>query len=600
MKKSILIIFCYVLIMSVSTRAQQNSAPVIKVPGAQNVAAGQPLIFDISATDPDTKQTLTFSAINMPSLASLNKTSATTAQFKWIPSGNQSGPYRVTFRVKDNGSTSLSDSSSVVISIRKNSPPVISGISTIAGSPTKEIKFSVSATDPDKGQILDFSATALPAGAVLRQRGGSMADFTWTPTGKQTGTHVINIEVKDKGTPALKDTHKVSIIIGNSTPDITIPSPQTVASGKQLKFVVNGSDADNGQILAINVSGLPSGATLRQISTERTEFSWTPRSEQIGVYNVTFSVKDNGLPIKSTSKTLKINVLRVGSWVKAKGVIPRYEGKLNVLTGLQVIENNLVAGNDSGVFISADNGDSWTPANNGLDDLNVSALAVSENKLFAGTKSGLYISTNSGQSWEKINNNLTNTVIVGLTAKGSVILARTESAVLLSTDSGVNWSQTYNKPGSTIDAAIDEGSLYLGQQPDLCRSTNNGQDWTCKPLGPLFPPLATPIIVNGNKIITGGCGTLPGSVISTDYGNSWSALSINPTGGICSYIKMGSDLLITSGITDEVFISTNFGLSWVLNEKSIKKISHFAARGNLVFAVTSSGELYKVTIYGSY
>ena len=61
---------------------------------------------------------------------------------------------------------------------------------------------------------------------------------------------------------------------------------------------------------------------------------------------------------------------------------------------------NLFAGTyGDGVFLSTNNGASWTAVNNGLTDLYVWALAVSGTNLFAGTYgSGVFLSTNNGTS----------------------------------------------------------------------------------------------------------------------------------------------------------------------------------------------------------
>ena len=108
------------------------------------------------------------------------------------------------------------------------------------------------------------------------------------------------------------------------------------------------------------------------------------------------------------------------------------------------------AGTDGGVFLSTNNGTSWTAVNTGLTDTDVYALAVSGTNLFAGTvemasffplttaqvglrripgyeywylfllplavrislpelMAGVFLSTNNGTSWTAVNTGLTNT-----------------------------------------------------------------------------------------------------------------------------------------------------------------------------------------------
>ncbi len=104
-------------------------------------------------------------------------------------------------------------------------------------------------------------------------------------------------------------------------------------------------------------------------------------------------------------------------WVQTNGP---YGGIVNCLA---VSGTNLFAGTGrGGVFLSTNNGTSWTAVNNGLTNTNVYALAVSPasggtggTNLFAGTwGDGVFLSTNNGISWTAVNTGLTNTRVWSL------------------------------------------------------------------------------------------------------------------------------------------------------------------------------------------
>jgi photosystem II stability/assembly factor-like uncharacterized protein len=60
-----------------------------------------------------------------------------------------------------------------------------------------------------------------------------------------------------------------------------------------------------------------------------------------------------------------------------------------------------------GTFRSADNGETWTPVNNGLTATDVRALATNAaGDLFAGTFGGVFRSTDDGDTWTAVNNGL--------------------------------------------------------------------------------------------------------------------------------------------------------------------------------------------------
>jgi hypothetical protein len=107
-------------------------------------------------------------------------------------------------------------------------------------------------------------------------------------------------------------------------------------------------------------------------------------------------------------------------WVQTNGP---YGG---MIISFAVSGTNLFAGTDSGgVFLSTNNGTSWTVVNNGLTNTDVYALAVSGTNLFAGTGGGVFLSTNNGTSWTEVNNGLTNTHVYTLAVSGTNLFAGT-------------------------------------------------------------------------------------------------------------------------------------------------------------------------------
>ena len=148
-----------------------------------------------------------------------------------------------------------------------------------------------------------------------------------------------------------------------------------------------------------------------------------------------------------------------GQWVKIN--VPFGGGCRNFdislpsgVSAFAVTGNNMFVGIDSGVFLSTNNGASWTAANFGLPatasnySCVVNRFTVSGNNIFAGTDEyGVYISANNGTSWKAVNNGLTQYLMQGswstinlLAICDSAIFAETYlGGICLSTDNGVNW-----------------------------------------------------------------------------------------------------------------------------------------------------------------
>jgi hypothetical protein len=85
----------------------------------------------------------------------------------------------------------------------------------------------------------------------------------------------------------------------------------------------------------------------------------------------------------------------------------------------------------SGLFLSNDNGSTWTPVNTGLSPTNhVNAFTVSGNYIFAGTYDvGVFLSTNNGTTWASINTGLNNAHVYKLAVKGDTIFAGCNNGV---------------------------------------------------------------------------------------------------------------------------------------------------------------------------
>jgi hypothetical protein len=80
-------------------------------------------------------------------------------------------------------------------------------------------------------------------------------------------------------------------IVGNQKPVFTAVAAITKAARDTVKFVVNATDPNTGDVLTYSVVGLPTGA---KFDTTRT-FFWVPTISQYGSYKVSFLVSDGQL-----------------------------------------------------------------------------------------------------------------------------------------------------------------------------------------------------------------------------------------------------------------------------------------------------------------
>jgi hypothetical protein len=244
---------------------------------------------------------------------------------------------------------------------------------------------------------------------------------------------------------------------------------------------------------------------------------------------------------------------------------------------------NLFAGTYSGeVFLSTNNGTSWTAVNSGLTNSFVYCLAVSpasggteSTDLFAGTNGGVFLSTNNGKSWKPVNAGMTSATVYALTVSpasgagtGSTsVFAGTAGGVFLSTDNGTTWSPV--NAGMTnsyvTSLAASGGKLLAGTYGGgVFLSTNSGEAWTAVNsglTGRYVNTFAVSPVPGGTNLFA---GTSTGGVsLSTDGGNSWTAVNSGLTDlDVRSLAVSGTNLFAGTGAKGGVFLSTNNGVTW--------------------------------------
>jgi len=198
----------------------------------------------------------------------------------------------------------------VIISYPTESPlpinhaPVLAPIGNQNVNEGATLSFTLSATDPDSGDILTYSASNLPSGATFDP---NTRTFSWTPNYGQAGNYSdVEFVVTDNGSPMMLDLEDITITVGhvNRAPVISNPGPQQVLEHATLAFTVSATDPD-GDAVTLSASGMPSGATFNPSTGV---FSWTPGHPTAGVYTPTFKATDNGTPVASSSVDVVITV----------------------------------------------------------------------------------------------------------------------------------------------------------------------------------------------------------------------------------------------------------------------------------------------------
>ncbi|MDR3666504.1 MAG: T9SS type A sorting domain-containing protein, partial [Ignavibacteriaceae bacterium] len=269
--------------------------------------------------------------------------------------------------------------------------------------------------------------------------------------------------------------------------------------------------------------------------------------------------------------------------------------------------NNIYAGIfGNGIYLSTDNGTSWSDVNNGLTNKYVSSIAVKGNNIFVGAglgngESGVFLSGNNGANWTKINNGLTDTLVSAITVSDDNVFAGTASGTFISTDNGSDWSLVKNGlPVNTYVRSLNgsQDRIYAGTDKDgIYFSTDDGLSWASLNNGLPVSNILT-VANNGNNLLAGTNGD--GVYQSTDNGASWVESSsgiINTS--INSMLLSGNNIFSAAG-NEGIYLSSNDGTSWshLKNGMPDTYIYTLASGANNIFAGTSSSGIIVSTNNG--
>jgi photosystem II stability/assembly factor-like uncharacterized protein len=154
----------------------------------------------------------------------------------------------------------------------------------------------------------------------------------------------------------------------------------------------------------------------------------------------------------------------------------------------------------AGIFKSIDGGDSWAPAQEGMSNAQIMALVINpqdSNTLLAATQGGVFVTNNEGKSWTQASDRIGKFLLID-PKNGSHLYLGDGTSVFESNDMGSSWTQTSDRSqncpsswnGYYHNLAMDpnnSNTLFTtaggpteaqGGCPGVYRSTDSGHSWT--------------------------------------------------------------------------------------------------------------------------
>lgn len=254
--------------------------------------------------------------------------------------------------------------------------------------------------------------------------------------------------------------------------------------------------------------------------------SWT----QMNLSGNDFALDPSGAVLAATQTGVHRSTNQGISW------IPRNSGIETVGMGHVAVasDGTLFAGSYStGVFRSTDAGASWAPANLGLTDLVVQALVTTpSSEIFVATNDGLFISLDNGNSWTATPSPLPTSTALDLAPHPTLGLAAGTNGlgVWSSADAGAAWIPRHHGMSVSYPEAIvrtTAGTLLLADfEAGVVRATSAAGPWAGSGAG-LTTGLRALKASEDGPIYAGAWN---GAYVSLDDGSTWNAAGTDLAG----------------------------------------------------------------------
>ncbi|HEY9165235.1 MAG TPA: T9SS type A sorting domain-containing protein [Candidatus Kryptonia bacterium] len=244
--------------------------------------------------------------------------------------------------------------------------------------------------------------------------------------------------------------------------------------------------------------------------------------------------------------------------------------------------------------MTTDEGNKWTPINNGLTNYSVSSLTVEDTLLFCGTSSGVFVSIDNGANWRFTDSSLGNRFVTSLAEGDSAVFAGTLTGVFATTDKGRSWMSLDS--GITYPAVemmtTRDSLLFVGRRGDgIDRYVRTSTGWYY--IGKAYRgyPINAVIVDDVNLY----AATQSGRIFkSADGGGIWEPADIELADAY-SFCFATYDTILFTGTNLGLFFSTDRGVTWTNSNEGMKGYGIYSiiVHDGFVFAGTLSDGVWR-------
>ncbi|HRI16020.1 MAG TPA: putative Ig domain-containing protein, partial [Verrucomicrobiota bacterium] len=358
--------------LTVANTLQNGPPRITSLPPSMGSVDGL-FTYAVEAADPD-HDLLAWRLREAPMGARIDSENGT---IRWIPTGEQVGVARFVVEVTD-GLLGVERQVFEVKITCANAAPFITSFPSVSVSEGELYHYAPRAIDPE-GNLLEWTLIESPPDSWIDSKSGL---FRWNVPQGAAGSYPIRLGVSDYhgGYNAQSFNLQVLDTRANQSPIITSQPISRTTSGREYRYLLTASDADQDSLEATLVRG-PDRARLIPVVSQpgllKSELSWTPDPTTNGPFDFTIQVTDsrNGESVQRFFVTARTNSAPTVASIPFTNAIPgqsyRYALRANDANG-DPLSMRLVNAPD-GMVLDQNGLIRWTPTEEQLGDFMVVA-----------------------------------------------------------------------------------------------------------------------------------------------------------------------------------------------------------------------------------
>ncbi|MEM7704788.1 MAG: putative Ig domain-containing protein [Pseudomonadota bacterium] len=258
------------------------SLPQIAAIPDQVTPIGERIEFDIDTAIPSEQTGNTFALVEAPDGMTID---ASTGEVAWTPSSAQVGTTLVSVQVTTGAGISNSRCFAAQ-GIGTSGSPLIDSISDQVALVDQPFSVTVTATDPDPGDVLSFELISAPVGMDIDPASG---EVSWMPMPGDIGAVPVRVRVSDPGGAADEEAFQLQVVAQNAPPVLEVVQDRGGAPNVPVEIDANAVDPD-GDDVTYALSMRPTGMT---IDPDSGAVRWMPTFQQLGPHDVTIAARDS-------------------------------------------------------------------------------------------------------------------------------------------------------------------------------------------------------------------------------------------------------------------------------------------------------------------